>query len=79
MEYEVEFTAEDIGEMIMMLRIRHFKMHVAPFAKEIGVTEKLLISTEDGKGPHGMMVLKKINDRFPDKVSMFITVDMKAY
>jgi len=64
MEYEIDLTAEDIGEIITMIRVQHIKMHVQPFAEKIGVKEKSLLIAEDGSGPHGLLILKKINKAF---------------
>lgn len=66
MEYDVELTAEDIGEMITIIRVQVLKLHVRPLADALGITEKVLLYTEDGRGPHGMKILKKINDLFPN-------------
>jgi DNA-binding XRE family transcriptional regulator len=64
-KYIVDITPEDIGEIIQMIRIQHFKMHVDPFAEKIGVKSKVVIQVEEGRGPHGILLLKKINDVFP--------------
>jgi hypothetical protein len=64
-KYIVDITPEDIGEIIQMIRIQHFKMHVDPFAEKIGVKSKVVIQAEEGRGPHGILLLKKINDVFP--------------
>jgi hypothetical protein len=64
-KYIVDITPEDIGEIIQMIRIQHFKMHVDPFAEKIGVKPKVVIQVEEGRGPHGILLLKKINDVFP--------------
>jgi transcriptional regulator with XRE-family HTH domain len=63
-EYVLTMSAKDIGEAIMMIRIQHIKMHAEPFAKRLGVSEKLLLTTEEGRGPHGLLILKKINKVF---------------
>jgi hypothetical protein len=64
MEYEIDLTPEDIGEIITIIRVQHIKMHVQPFAVKIGVKEKSLLIAEDGSGPHGLFMLKKINNAF---------------
>jgi ribosome-binding protein aMBF1 (putative translation factor) len=63
--YELEMTAEDIGEAVEMIRIQVLKMHEETFCKKLGISEKVLFSVEQGRGPHGMMVLKKIHKEFP--------------
>lgn len=64
-EYTLEYTSEDIGEIIEMIRIQHLRLHAEPFAEKLGIKEKALLIAEEGKGPHGMSILKKINERFP--------------
>lgn len=65
-EYLVDVNPKDIGEIVEMIRIQHIKMHSEPFANKIGVAEKTLLSVEDGLSAHGMLVLKKINETFPN-------------
>ena len=48
-KYIVDITPEDIGEIIQMIRIQHFKMHVDPFAEKIGVKSKVVIQAEEGE------------------------------
>lgn len=75
-KYIVDITPEDIGEIIQMIRIQHFKMHVDPFAEKIGVKPKVVIQAEEGRGPHGILLLKKINDVFPT-IGVSIEVEFK--
>jgi ribosome-binding protein aMBF1 (putative translation factor) len=63
-EYELDLTSEDLGEIIEILRVQHFKLHAEPFAKKIGLKENVLLSVEEGRGPHGLLALKKINESF---------------
>jgi hypothetical protein len=63
-EYELELTSEDLGEIIEILRVQHFKLHAEPFAKKIGLKENVLLSVEEGRGPHGLLALKKVNEAF---------------
>jgi hypothetical protein len=63
-EYELDLTSEDLGEIIEILRVQHFKLHAEPFAKKIGLKENVLLSVEEGRGPHGLLALKKINEAF---------------
>jgi len=74
-EYTLDLNAKDIGEMVEMIRIQHIKMHSEPFAKKIGISEKTLLSVEDGLSAHGMLVLKKINQTFKS-VSIKINVEL---
>ena len=65
-EYTLDYNAQDIGEIIEIIRIQYVKLHAEPFAKKIGIKEKALLTAEEGKGPHGMLILKKINETFPN-------------
>ena len=75
-KYLVDITPEDIGEIIQMIRIQHFKMHVDPFAEKIGVKPKVLIQVEEGRGPHGLLLLKKISEIFPS-IGVSLEVEFK--
>lgn len=75
-KYLVDITPEDIGEILQMIRIQHFKMHVDPFAEKIGVKPKVVIQAEEGRGPHGLLLLKKISDTFPS-ISISLEVEFK--
>ncbi len=63
-EYELELNSQDLGEIIEILMVQHFRMHAEPFAQKIGMKENVLLSVEEGRGPHGLLALKKINDTF---------------
>jgi len=63
-EYELELNSQDLGEIIEIIRVQHFRMHAEPFAQKIGMKENVLLSVEEGRGPHGLLALKKINDTF---------------
>lgn len=72
--YQVDATPEDIGEIIQMIRIQHLRMHVDPFAEKIGVKSKVVIQVEEGRGPHGLLLLKKIAETFPSvKLTLEVT------
>jgi DNA-binding XRE family transcriptional regulator len=72
--YQVDATPEDIGEIVQMIRIQHLRMHVDPFAEKIGVKPKVVIQVEEGRGPHGLLLLKKIAETFPSvKLTLEIT------
>jgi len=74
-EYTLQLSAEDIGEIITIIRVQHLKMHTEPFARKIGIKEKLLLTVEEGRGPHGLLVLKKIDSAFHNiKVSINIGI-----
>jgi DNA-binding XRE family transcriptional regulator len=73
--FEFDMTGEDIGEVVEMIRIQFLKMHEESFAKKIGVSEKMLFSVENGRGPHGMNILKKINKEF-DNISVKVFVEI---
>jgi hypothetical protein len=74
-KYTFDLLPEDIGEIVTMIRVQHLRLHAEPFAKKLGVQEKMLLSVEDGKGPHGMLLLKKINEVFPN-VSVTVNVEL---
>jgi|APGre2960657404_1045060.scaffolds.fasta_scaffold172651_2 hypothetical protein len=75
-KYELDITPKDLGEIIEVIRIQYLKIHAEPFAEKIGVKEKMLLMTEEGKGPHGILVLKKINDAFNNvKVTINVQID----
>ena len=76
-EFEFEITPDDIGEIISIIRIQHLKMHARPFADKLGVQEKLLLTTEEGRGPHGLMLLKKINETFRN-IEISMSVKLKG-
>jgi hypothetical protein len=72
--YQVDATPEDIGEIVQMIRIQHLRMHVDPFAEKIGVKPKVVIQVEEGRGPHGLLLLKKIAETFPSvKLALEVT------
>jgi hypothetical protein len=72
--YQVDATPEDIGEIVQMIRIQHLRMHVDPFADKIGVKPKVVIQVEEGRGPHGLLLLKKIAETFPSvKLALEVT------
>lgn len=73
--YELEMTPEDIGEIIEIIRIQHLKMNDDVFCEKIGVKHGTLFQVEQGKSPHGMMILKKIHKTFPN-VNVGITVEI---
>lgn len=73
--YELEMTPSDIGEIIEIIRIQHLKMNDEVFCEKIKISPKLLFTVEEGKGPHGLMVLKKIHKKFPNvKVSISVEI-----
>ena len=75
-KYNLDITASDIGEIIEMIRVQYLKIHTEPFARKIGVKETLLLTVEEGRGPHGVLLLKKINDAFPN-VKVTLNVELK--
>ena len=75
-EYELELNSQDLGEIIEILRVQHFRMHAEPFAQKIGMKENVLLSVEEGRGPHGLLALKKINDTFQNvKVTFKVQIN----
>jgi hypothetical protein len=75
MEYELTLSPEDIGEMITIIRVQVLKKHVGPFAQSLGIKEGVLLDAEDGKGPHGIKILKKISDNNP-RISISLNVSI---
>jgi hypothetical protein len=75
-KYTLDITSQDVGEMIEMIRVQYLKIHAEPFAKKIGVKEKLLLITEEGRGPHGILILKKVNNTFKNvRVKLLVEID----
>lgn len=74
-KYELEMTASDIGELVEVIRIQHLKMNEEVFCSKIKISPSLLFTVEEGKGPHGMMVLKKIHETFPS-VKILISAEI---
>jgi hypothetical protein len=75
MEYEVEFNSDDIGEIITIIRVQVLKIHTKPFADKLKITEQVLLSSEEGKGPHGIKILKRLNDIYPNiEVSLNVKI-----
>jgi hypothetical protein len=74
--YNLDMTPEDIGEIIEIIRIQHLKMNDDVFCEKLGIKPSLLFTVEQGKGPHGMMVLKKIHNTFKH-VNIGITVEFR--
>lgn len=64
--YKGSISGEDIGELIELIRVKHLRMNDATFAHKLGISPELLMNVEDGKGPHGFNVLKKIKKNFPE-------------
>jgi hypothetical protein len=75
-KYNLDITASDIGEIVEMIRVQYLKIHTEPFARKIGVKETLLLTVEEGRGPHGVLLLKKINDAFPN-IKVTLNVELK--
>jgi hypothetical protein len=76
MDYTLDMTPSDVGEIIEIIRIQHLRMNDEVFCEKLGISPKLLFIVEQGKGPHGLMVLKKINKVFPH-VHVGITVEIR--
>jgi hypothetical protein len=68
--YESDYTLEDIGEMVLMTRVRKFKKNEEGFAEMLGVSVITLKGIENGKSPHGFFVLKKMQELKMIKVSL---------
>lgn len=75
-KYELDLNASDIGEIIEIIRVRHLKLHTEPFAKKIGMKENVLLSIEEGRGPHGLLALKKMNDNLHN---VKVTINIEVY
>lgn len=76
MDYELDMTASDIGEIVTIIRVQHLRLHVEPFAKSIGVKERVILNVEEGLGQYGLNVLKKIKKKYPYiKISINVSID----
>lgn len=74
-KYTFDMTPEDMGEVIEMVRVQKLKISTEAFCKAVDVSEKLLFTVEQGKGPHGAMVLRKMHKAFPNlQVGMSIEI-----
>lgn len=69
-------TSEDIGDIIEIIRIQHLKMTEEVFCAKVGIKPGTLFQIEQGKSPHGMMLLKKIHKKF-NHINVGITVDFR--
>lgn len=73
--YEFEMTKEDIGEIVEMIRISYLRLNEDAFCKKVGVSNSLLFQVEQGRGAHGLMLMRKIHDTFPNvKVKMSVEI-----
>jgi hypothetical protein len=75
--YELTLSPEDIGEILTIIRVQVLKMHVAPLSQKLGIKEGVLLDAEDGKGPHGIKILKKISELYP-RIDVELTVKIKG-
>lgn len=75
--YELTLSPEDIGEILTIIRVQVLKIHVAPLAQKLGIKERILLDAEDGKGPHGIKILKKISDIYP-RIEIDLNVKIKG-
>jgi len=76
-EYELSLSPEDIGEILTIIRVQVLKIHVAPLAQQLGIKESVLLMMEDGKGPHGIKILKKISEIYPN-IEVNLNVKIKG-
>jgi len=60
MDFELDYTPEDIGEIIMLLRIKHYKMSIDEFCKKTGINNKTLPLVEEGRSAHVYTTFKKL-------------------
>ena len=74
---ELTMSPEDIGEMLTIIRVQVLKIHVAPLAQKLGIKERILMDAEDGKGPHGIKILKKISEIYP-RIEIDLNVKIKG-
>ena len=74
-EYELGINPKDIGEIVEIIRIQYLKMNDETFCHKLGISPKTLLTVENGKGPHGVTVMKKINEAFP-KISVKLLVEI---
>ena len=73
--YDFEMTPSDMGEIIEIIRIQHLRMSEEAFCEKLKISPGLLFTVEQGKGPHGAMVLRKIHKTFGRvKVKMSVEI-----
>jgi hypothetical protein len=77
MTYELTLSAEDVGEILTIIRVQVLKIHAGPFAQKLGIKEGVLLDAEDGKGPHGIKILKKISELYP-RIEVDLNVKIKG-
>jgi len=75
--YELTLSPEDIGEILTIIRVQVLKIHAAPFCEKLGIKESVLLIAEEGKGPHGIKILKKITEMYP-RVEVDLKVKIKG-
>tara|TARA_Y100000361_G_scaffold151637_1_gene169391 strand:- start:806 stop:1039 length:234 start_codon:yes stop_codon:yes gene_type:complete len=63
-EYEFDMSAEDIGEILTIIRVQYLRLHIEPLAKKLNVKPSVIELSEEGRGPHAMLVLKKLQENF---------------
>lgn len=59
MTYELDYTREDMGEIIQMIRVQKFRLNTEAFAKLLGVKPQLVERSEEGKGAHVELLFYK--------------------
>ena len=60
--YDVDYSREDIGEMLTILRVQKFKLNIEAMANKLGVTPMNLELSEDGKSAHLFTIFNKCID-----------------
>jgi hypothetical protein len=75
-EYEVDITNQDFGELVEMIRVQHCKLHKEPFARSIGITQRILDEVEEGKGKNAIHIIRRINELIPG-VEITLNVRLK--
>ena len=74
-KYTLDLTTKDVGEIIEMIRVQYLKLHAEPFARDMGMKEKVILTVEEGRGPHGFAILKKMNQKYKN-IKIYLTVEI---
>lgn len=60
MKYDLDFSKEDMGEIISIVRVQHYRQTVEGFANRLGFSPKIIEISEEGKGAHVTKVFFKM-------------------
>jgi hypothetical protein len=72
--YKLDLNPQDIGEIITIIRVQKFHLNLNAFAKKFQVSERQLELIEDGRGAHGISLLRKIAEKYPKLLTINLEV-----